>query len=117
MSSTAAFTRCAPESALTINEKQAIESMALPGGRVPAATLLIAPALAVLLWLSGAVAAAAAATAMLAVVLVVMLTGSLLLRAAGAAEMPAPAAWVLGCFATSIGVWPSDTPLGSVTAS
>jgi hypothetical protein len=63
------------------------------------------------------VAAVAAAAAMLAFVFVVMLAGSLLLRAAGAADMPAPAAWVLGCFATSIGVWLLAFGLGWTAAA
>jgi hypothetical protein len=76
-----------------------------PGGRALAATLLVAPPLAVLLWLSGALAPASAAAAMLLFVFVVMLAGLLLLRAAGAADMPAPAAWALGSFATALAVY------------
>ena len=65
-----------------------------------AATLLIAPALAGLLWMSGGVTMLAAVAAMVLFIFVVMSAGSLLLRAAHAADMPAPAAWVLGVFAT-----------------
>lgn len=70
-----------------------------------AATLVVAPVLAGLLWLSGAVSIPAAAGAMALFVLVVMSAGLLLLRAAAASDMPAPAAWVLGIFATMIAMY------------
>ncbi len=69
-----------------------------------AATLVVAPPLALLFWLSGAVSLLAALTAMVLVAYVVLSAGFLLLRLARAADMPAPAAWVLGIFATAIGL-------------
>ncbi len=68
------------------------------------ATLVVAPPLAVLFWLSGAVSLHAALAAMALVAYVVLSAGFLLLRLARAADMPAPAAWVLGIFATAIGL-------------
>jgi hypothetical protein len=78
-----------------------------PRLRLPAASapLLVAPLLAYLLWSSGAVSPLAALVAMLVVALVVHFTGSLLLRAANASNLPVTAAWVLGVAATSIGVY------------
>jgi hypothetical protein len=70
-----------------------------------AATLIIALPLAGLFWLSGAVSLLAAAAAMTLFVFVVLSAGLLLLRAADAADLPAPAAWVLGVFATAIAVY------------
>jgi hypothetical protein len=69
------------------------------------ATLILAPQLALLLYLSAAVPFGAALAAMSALVSVVMLAGSLILRAARAAEMPAPAAWVLGVAATALALY------------
>lgn len=84
----------------------AAEPRGLPAGSgTLAATLVLAPPLAVLLWLSGAVPLAVAFAAMALFVFVVMSAGFLLLRAAHAADMPAPAAWVLGIFATAIVVY------------
>jgi hypothetical protein len=68
------------------------------------ATFVVAPPLAVLFWLSGAVSFVAALAAMALVAYVVFSAGFLLLRLARAADMPAPAAWVLGIFATAIGL-------------
>jgi hypothetical protein len=79
--------------------------MSCPAARALAAALAVAPPLAVLLWLSGAVALHAAVAAMLPLVFVAMLAGVLLLRAAGAADMPAAAAWVLGSFASALAVY------------
>lgn len=70
-----------------------------------AATLVLAPPLAVLFWLSGAVSPLAALAAMALVGYVVLSGGFLLLRLARATDMPAPAAWVLGIFATAIGMY------------
>lgn len=70
-----------------------------------AATLVIAPALAALLWLSGEVTIAAAVATMALFVFVVMSAGFVLLRAAHATDMPASAAWVLGVFATMIAMY------------
>ena len=67
-----------------------------------AATLVLAPPLAVLFWLSGAVSPLAALAAMALVAYVVLSAGFLFLRLARAEDMPAPAAWVLGIFATAI---------------
>ena len=75
------------------------------GSGTLAATLVLSPPLAGLLWLSGAVALPVAFGAMTLFVFVVMTAGFLLLRAARAADMPAPAAWVLGIFATAIVVY------------
>ena len=63
----------------------AAESRSLPvGSGTLAATLVLAPPLAGLLWLSGAVSIHAAVGAMTLFVFVVMLAGFLLLRAADA---------------------------------
>jgi hypothetical protein len=67
-----------------------------------AATLVLAPPLAVLFWRSGAVSPLAALAAVALVAYVVLSAGFLLLRLARAEDMPAPAAWVLGIFATAI---------------
>lgn len=69
-----------------------------------AASLVAAPPLAGLFWMSGAVTFPAALGSMALVVFVVMSAGFLLLRAVDAADMPAPAAWVLGVFATAIAI-------------
>lgn len=68
-------------------------------------SLLIALSLSVFLWLSGAVPAVAAFAAMAVFVFIVLWAGLLLLRAAGALDMPATAAWVMGVFATAIAVY------------
>src|SRR5437588_4549704 len=84
----------------------AAEPRSLPvGSGTLAATLVLSAPLAGLLWLSGAVALPVAFGAMTLFVFVVMTAGFLLLRAARAADMPAPAAWVLGIFATAIVVY------------
>jgi len=70
-----------------------------------AATLVLAPPLAVLFWLSGAVSPLTALAAMALVAYVVLSAGFLLLRLARAEDMPAPAAWVLGIFATAIALY------------
>ena len=93
MSSTAVLARSAPEAALRAQLPAAI------------ATAAIAPPLAWLLWLSGSVSPAAALGCMALFAFVVVSAGSLLLRAAGAGDMPAPAAWVLGIFATALAVY------------
>ncbi len=67
-------------------------------------TLVAAAPLAGLLWLSGEVSILAATGAMMLLVFVVMSVGSLLLRLAGAADMPATAAWVLGLVASALAV-------------
>src|SRR5882762_11051215 len=73
--------------------------------RIIAATLVVALPLASLLWLSGAVPLPVALGAMTLFVFVVMGSGLLLSRAAQADDMPVPAAWVLGTFATAIVVY------------
>jgi len=73
--------------------------------RLVAATLVVAPPLASLLWLSGAVPLPVALGAMALFVCVVIGSGLLLLRAAQADDLPLPAAWVLGAFATAIVVY------------
>ncbi len=66
------------------------------------ATFVVAPPLALLFWLSGAVSFPVALAAMALIAYIVFSAGFLLLRLADAADMPAPAAWVLGIFATAI---------------
>jgi hypothetical protein len=66
------------------------------------ATFVVALPLALLFWLSGAVSFVVALAAMALVAYIVFSAGFLLLRLADAADMPAPAAWVLGIFATAI---------------
>jgi hypothetical protein len=73
--------------------------------RAIVASAVIALPLAFLLWLSGAVRFPLALAAMLVLALVVLSTGLLALRAAGAADMPAPAAWVLGVFVTMLSTY------------
>jgi hypothetical protein len=75
------------------------------GGRALSATLVIAPVLALLLWLSGAVSPAAAAAAFVPLAFVVVLAGLLLARVAGVPDLPLAAAWALGAFATSLAVY------------
>lgn len=69
------------------------------------AALIVALPLAGLLWLSGAVPMHLALGATILFAFIVMSAGFLLLRAAHAADMPMPAAWVLGAFATAIVVY------------
>ena len=76
--------------------------MIAAAARFGAETLLVAVPLAALLWRSGEVQVQSALAAMAVLVLVVMAAGRLLLRAAGAQDLPAPAAWVLGVFGTAI---------------
>jgi hypothetical protein len=75
------------------------------GSRPLAATLLLAPPLAWLFAASGAVPFVLALAAMAVLCFVVMSTGFLLLRAAGASELPSAAAWVLGVFATCAAIY------------
>jgi len=75
------------------------------GARPLVGSLLAAPPLAALFWMSAAVTFPTALAAMVLFVFVVMSAGGLLLRAAHAADMPAPAAWVLGIFATAIVIY------------
>lgn len=70
-----------------------------------AATLVLAPPLALLFWRSGAVSPLAALAAVGLVAYVVLSAGFLLLRLARAEDLPAPAAWVLGIFATAISMY------------
>lgn len=79
--------------------------MIAAAARSGAEALLVAVPLAALLWRSGEVQVSAALAAMVVLVLVVMAAGRLLLRAAAAQDMPAPAAWVLGAFGTAIAVY------------
>ncbi len=93
MSSIAALPLSAAESALR--------------AQVPAAsvTVVVAPVLAGLLWLSGAVSPAAALGTTALFAFVVSSAGFMLLRAAGVADMPACAAWVLGLFASAMAAY------------
>ena len=75
------------------------------GRRSLATTLVLAPPLAAVFWAGGTVSLLAAAAAMLVVVYVVVTSGFLLLRGANAADMPAPAAWVVGVFASSVATY------------
>lgn len=77
----------------------------IPWTRSLAASFIAVPPLAGLLWMSGAVSIPAAVGAMALVVFVVMSAGFLLLRAVDAADMPAPAAWVLGIWVTAIALY------------
>lgn len=87
------------------------------GKRTLSATLIVAPVLAFLLWLSGAVSPAAALALLLPFTFVVLLAGRLLLRAAGAEELSVAAAWVLGAFATSLAVYALVTILAWTAAA
>ncbi|HZN85989.1 MAG TPA: hypothetical protein VFB53_04295 [Burkholderiales bacterium] len=78
---------------------------ALLGRRSLETTLVLAPPLAAIFWAGGTVSLAAAAAAMLVVVYVVVSAGCLILRSANAADMPAPAAWVLGVVASSVATY------------
>src|ERR1041385_3272278 len=69
------------------------------------ATPIIALPLAGLLWMSGAVNLLPAVAAMVLFVLVVLFASLLLLGAADATDMPAPAAWVAGVFATMMAMY------------
>jgi len=76
-------------------------ALTLPGTAL-GGTVVVAPPLALLFWLSGAVSLATAVAAMALLSYVVLSAGGLCLRLAGCDEMPAPAAWVLGIFATAM---------------
>ncbi|HEX9431873.1 MAG TPA: hypothetical protein VF936_03690 [Burkholderiales bacterium] len=73
--------------------------------RVIAASAVVALPLAGLLWISGAIGFPLALAAMIVLALVVLSTGLLALRAVDGADMPAPAAWVLGVFVTMLSVY------------
>jgi hypothetical protein len=81
------------------------------------ATLVVAPPLALLFWLSGAVSFPVALAAMALVVYIVVSAGFVLLRLANAADMPASAVWVLGLFATAIVVYALAVAFGLLAAS
>lgn len=85
--------------------------------RALAATPFAAVPLALLLWLSGQVSFAAALGAMAVLSLVVFCAGFVLLRAAGALELGAPGAWVLGLVASAIAIYASVMLLGILAAS
>jgi hypothetical protein len=70
--------------------------------RTVATTLAVAAPLSALLWLSGAVPLHLALGGVALVVFFVTLSGFLALRALGLADMPAPAAWVAGVFASAL---------------
>ena len=76
-------------------------ALASPGPAL-SGTVVVAPPLALLFWLSGAVSPASAFAAMALVSYVVLSSGVVCLRLAGCDELPAPAAWVLGIFATAM---------------
>src|SRR2546428_6888608 len=73
--------------------------------RTLATTLAAAAPLSALLWLSGALPAHLALGAVTLVVFFVTLSGFLALRALDLADLPAPAAWVAGVFASSLAVY------------
>jgi hypothetical protein len=78
---------------------------ALLGRRSLATTLVLAPPLAAVFWAGGTVSPVTAAAAMIVLVYVVVSAGFLLLRGASADDMPAPAAWVVGVFASSVAIY------------
>lgn len=78
---------------------------------------MAAAPLAALLWLSDQAPLYAAFAAMVVVVLVVMAAGRLMLRAARAQDLPAPAAWVLGVFGTSLALHALVAVLGLLAAT
>ena len=86
--------------------------------RTFSASLIVIFFLSTLLYLSGAVPAYLALGTMAIFVAVVMCAGFVLLRAAGAEDMPATAAWVMGVLATSIGLYALTVPFNllAVTA-
>lgn len=79
--------------------------MTAAAARSGAETLLVAVPLAALFWRSGEVQVHTALAAMVLLVLVVMAGGRLLLRAAGAQDLPAAAAWVLGICGTALALY------------
>ncbi|HJT60537.1 MAG TPA: hypothetical protein VJ797_02570 [Burkholderiales bacterium] len=102
---------------LTAATASAAGGASRPGARPLFASLVVAPPLAGLLWMSGAVTFPAALGSMALFVFVVMSAGFLLLRAAHATDMPAPAAWVLGVFATAIAIYALITAFHLLAAS
>ena len=77
----------------------------------------IAAPLAVLLWLCGAVSLAAASAAMLFVTLAVLAIGLSLARAMNGVLNSAASAWVLGVFATALGLYALVEGLGLAATS
>ena len=77
----------------------------------------IAAPLAVLLWLCGAVSLAAASAAMLLVTLAVLAIGLSLARAMNGALDSAASAWVLGVFASALGLYALVEGLGLAATS
>lgn len=73
--------------------------------RCIATTLIAAAPLSALLWMSGAVPLHLSLGAVTLVVFFVVLSGSLVLRALELADLPAPALWVAGIFASSLAVY------------
>lgn len=65
------------------------------------ATLAVAPPLALLFWLSGAVSPLVALAASALIVYFVFSAGFVFLRLANVSDLPAPAAWVMGIFASA----------------
>ena len=85
--------------------------------RCAAETFVVAAPLAALLWLSGHAPLYAAFIATAVLVLVVMAAGRVMLHAAGAQDLPAAAAWVLGVFSTSLAVYALVAGLGLLAAT
>src|SRR5436190_9755686 len=73
--------------------------------RTVATTFVTAVPLSALLWLSGAVPLPLALGAVTLLVFFVTLSGDLALRAFNLADLPAPAAWVAGVFASGLAVY------------
>ena len=73
--------------------------------RTVATTLILAPPLSALLWLSGAVPLHLALGGVTLVVFFVTFSGFLALRALRLSELPASAAWVVGVFASALVVY------------
>jgi len=85
--------------------------------RTVATTLVIALPLTALLWLSGAVPFHLALGSVTLVVFFVTLSGFLALRAVGLSDLPAPAAWVTGVFASGLAVYALVAVLGLLAAT
>ena len=93
----------APQQHNSCAPRRTIAAVPLPGSIV--ATALTALPLAWLLSLSGAVSLPLAIAAMTVACFVIVSAGFLVLKAAGADDMPGAAAWAAGVFATAMGLY------------
>jgi hypothetical protein len=82
-----------------------------------AASLLVVPALAALIWRSGGARTATALVLVALMSLVVMAAGRLTLRAAGGRDLPAPAAWVLGTCVSALALEAIAAAFGVLAAT